>query len=51
VFFAWASDLWVIVNESGRILLLPNVRDDGSPLAFGADPASAGSVTKVPKAW
>ena len=33
------------------IFVLPNVRDDGSPLAFGADPASAGSVTKVPKAW
>jgi len=32
-------------------VLLPNVRDDGSPLAFGADPASAGYVTKVPKAW
>jgi len=30
---------------------LPNVRDDGSPLAFGADPATAGCVTKVPKAW
>jgi len=28
-----------------------NVRDDGSPLAFGADPAAAGRVTKVPKAW
>ena len=28
-----------------------NVRDDRSPPAFGADPASAGSVTKVPKAW
>ena len=28
-----------------------NVRDDGSPLAFGADPAAAGCVTKVPKAW
>jgi hypothetical protein len=33
----------------------PNVRDDGSPLAFGVTPAreaeSAGGMTKVPKAW
>ena len=32
-----------------------NVRDDGSPLAFGMTPAreagSAGGMTKVPKAW
>jgi len=34
-----------------RRIFLANVRDDGSPPAFGADPASAGSVTKVPKAW
>jgi hypothetical protein len=36
-------------------ILLPNVRDDGSPLAFGMTPAreagSAGGMTKVPKAW
>jgi len=44
--FSWFS---VVVNMT--IFVLPNVRDDGSPLAFGADPASAGSVTKVPKAW
>ena len=31
-------------------LCFANVRDDGSPLAFGADPASAGDVPKVPKA-
>jgi len=30
---------------------LANVPDHLLPLAFGADPASAGSVTKVPKAW
>ena len=28
-----------------------NVRGHLLPPAFGADPASAGSVTKVPKAW
>ena len=32
-----------------------NVRDDGSPLAFGVPPAreaeSAGGMPKVPKAW
>jgi hypothetical protein len=32
-----------------------NVRDDGSPLAFGMTPAreaeSAGGMSKVPKAW
>jgi len=36
-------------------ILLPNVRDDGSPLAFGMTPAreaeSAGGMTKVLKAW
>ena len=31
--------------------ILSNVQDDRSPLAFGADPAAAGCVTKVPKAW
>jgi hypothetical protein len=42
----------IIVHfKAGFILSLPNVRDDVSPLAFGADPADAGSVTKVPKAW
>ena len=35
----------------GVFIFFANVRDDGSPLAFGADPASAGCVTKVPKAW
>jgi len=33
------------------IYFLPNVPDHLLPLAFGADPAPAGSVTKVPKAW
>jgi hypothetical protein len=37
------------------LVWLPNVRDDGSPLAFGMTPAreagSAGGMTKVPKAW
>jgi hypothetical protein len=36
-------------------IFLANVRDDGSPLAFGVPPAreagSAGGMTKVPKAW
>ena len=32
-------------------ICLPNVPGQVSPLAFGADPAPAGSVTKVPKAW
>jgi len=31
--------------------LMPNVRCHLPPLAFGADPASAGSVPKVPQAW
>ena len=43
------DDLEAAIFEAKHIL--SNVRDDGSPLAFGADPASAGSVTKVPKAW
>ena len=34
---------------------LANVRDDGSPLAFGMTPAreaeNAGGMPKVPKAW
>ncbi|MFA7345988.1 MAG: hypothetical protein WC003_16950, partial [Terrimicrobiaceae bacterium] len=34
-----------------QTLILANVSGQVSPLAFGADPASAGSVTKVPKAW
>ena len=34
-----------------RTVSSANVCDDRSPLAFGADPASAGCVTKVPKAW
>ena len=42
------------LQENGFICL-PNVRDDGSPHAFGMAPAreaeSAGGVTKVPKAW
>ena len=33
------------------LISLPNVRGQVSPLAFGADPAAAGCVTKVPKAW
>jgi hypothetical protein len=37
------------------MIMLANVRDDGSPLAFGMTPAreaeSAGGMTKVPKAW
>ena len=33
------------------IFSVPNVGCHLLPLAFGADPASAGSVTKVPKAW
>ena len=33
------------------VIILANVRGQVSPLAFGADPASAGCVTKVPKAW
>jgi hypothetical protein len=32
-------------------IFLANVPGQVSPLAFGADPVSAGSVTKVPKAW
>jgi len=32
-------------------IVLPNVPGQVSPLAFGADPAPAGCVTKVPKAW
>ena len=39
------------VDVHSRLYFLANVRDDRSPPAFGADPASAGSVTKVPKAW
>jgi len=42
------------VNEDqlgSEHIILANVRDDRSPLAFGADPAAAGCVTKVPKAW
>ena len=35
--------------------IMPNVRDDRSPCAFGMPPAreaeSAGGMTKVPKAW
>jgi hypothetical protein len=52
-------------EETGRLIVevgvafvfisLPNVRDDGSPLAFGMTPAreaeSAGGMSKVPKAW
>ena len=38
-----------------RHIFLANVRDDGSPLAFGMTPdreaESAGGMTKVPKAW
>jgi hypothetical protein len=34
-----------------RHIISPNVPDHLLPLALGADPASAGSVTKVPKAW
>jgi hypothetical protein len=30
---------------------LPNVPDDGSPLAFGAKGCYAADVQKVPKAW
>jgi hypothetical protein len=41
--------------DSARDVFLANVRDDGSPLAFGMTPAreaeSAGGMTKVPKAW
>ena len=35
----------------GRLIYSANVPGQVSPLAFGADPAPAGSVTKVPKAW
>jgi len=38
-----------------RHIILPNVRDDRSPPAFGVTPAreagSAGGMSKVPKAW
>ena len=37
--------------ESKGSYILANVPDHLLSLAFGADPASAGSVTKVPKAW
>jgi hypothetical protein len=33
------------------IHIFANVPDHLLPLAFGADPAAAGCVTKVPKAW
>jgi len=48
---SWCSaslSKWTI---AGDIFSLANVRRQVSPLAFGADPASAGCVTKVPKAW
>jgi hypothetical protein len=34
-----------------EVIFFANVPDHLLPLAFGADPAAAGSVTKVPKAW
>ena len=38
-------------NGKERAILIPNVPDEVSPLASGAQPAQAGCVTKVPQAW
>lgn len=46
------ADLWIAATaRSQGDVIVTNVPDHLLPLAFGADPASAGSVTKVPKAW
>jgi hypothetical protein len=54
----WAGTLTmpeVALHFGHWIIFLSNVRDDGSPPAFGMTPAreaeSAGGMTKVPKAW
>jgi len=39
----------VIVNKSGRFLLLPNVPSDLSLLASGIRACSAGEMPEVPK--
>jgi len=43
-----------LYGEGHGLICLPNVRDDGSPLASGVTPAreaEAGDMPEVPKAW